>query len=195
MARGRKIVNGESADKPITSTEPSETKQSPPRASLPALAISAAAQDVDRDEVKVNNANLSELKNACDDALKRVRPLCFHFLSLSHTTLRVACRGMRCLSCRVCVCACRREQFLSRPDLFKQIHLHTDVRLALGWAGVFVAAGTAFYGWKVDFEQSKPVMWVGLVLCVLSPPFRRVRPCSLLGLCASRGCSCAATSC
>ncbi|ETW77892.1 hypothetical protein HETIRDRAFT_144363 [Heterobasidion irregulare TC 32-1] len=128
MARGRKILNGDSADKPITSTEPSETKPSPPRASLPALAISAAAQDVDRDEVKVNSANLSELKNACDDALKR---------------------------------------FLSRPDLFKQIHLHTDVRLALGWAGVFVAAGTAFYGWKVDFEQSKPVMWVGLVLYVL----------------------------
>ena len=94
-----------------------------------------------------------------------------------------------------CVRACRREQFLSRPDLFKQIHLHTDVRLALGWAGVFVAAGTAFYGWKVDFEQSKPVMWVGLVLCVLSSPLCRVRACSLLGLCASRGCSCAATSC
>ena len=54
-------------------------------------------------------------------------------------------------------------QFLSRPDLFKQNHTHTDVRLALGWASVFVAAGTGFYGYKVDFEQSKPVVWAGLI--------------------------------
>ena len=55
-------------------------------------------------------------------------------------------------------------QFLSRPDLFKQIHLHTDVRLGLGWASVFVAAGTALYGYEVEFEESKPVMWVGLIV-------------------------------
>jgi len=78
--------------------------------------------------VKVNNANLTELKNACDDALKR---------------------------------------FLSHPELFKQIHLHTDVRLAFGWAGVFVAAGTALYGYKVEFEKSKPVVWAGLILYVI----------------------------
>jgi Microsomal signal peptidase 25 kDa subunit (SPC25) len=29
---------------------------------------------------------------------------------------------------------------------------------------VFVALGTALYGYKVEFEQSKPVMWVGLIL-------------------------------
>ena len=58
-------------------------------------------------------------------------------------------------------------QFLSRPDLFKQIHLHTDVRLALGWSGVFVAGATAFYSWRQDFEKSKPVMWIGLIVCVL----------------------------
>jgi len=78
--------------------------------------------------VKVNNANLTDLKNACDDALKR---------------------------------------FLSRPELFKQIHLHTDVRLAVGWAGVFVAAGTALYGYRVEFEKSKPVMWAGLILYIV----------------------------
>jgi len=78
--------------------------------------------------VKVNNASLTDLKNACDDALKR---------------------------------------FLSRPELFKQIHLHTDVRLAFGWAGVFVAAGTALYGYKVEFEKSKPVVWAGLILYII----------------------------
>lgn len=77
--------------------------------------------------VKINNSNLTDLKNACDDAVKR---------------------------------------YLSRPELFKQIYLHTDVRLALGWSSVLVAAGTAFYGYKVEFEISKPVVWVGLSLYI-----------------------------
>ncbi|OBZ67623.1 hypothetical protein A0H81_12268 [Grifola frondosa] len=82
----------------------------------------------DREEVKVNNASVTEMKHACDDALKR---------------------------------------FLSRPDLFKQIYTHTDVRLALGWLSVFVAGGTGLYGWKVDFENSKPGVWAGVILYVL----------------------------
>jgi len=79
------------------------------------------------DIVKVNNANLVDLKNACDDALKR---------------------------------------FLSRPDLFKQSYVHTDVRLALGWLGVLVAAATGYYGWRTEFEESKSVVWVGVLLYV-----------------------------
>jgi len=59
------------------------------------------------------------------------------------------------------------KRYLARPDLFKQIHVHTDVRLALGWLSVFVAAGTAFYGYKIEFEKSKPVVWVGLILYIL----------------------------
>jgi hypothetical protein len=35
-----------------------------------------------RDEVKVNNANVTELKNACDDAVKRVSVLGFFSLCL-----------------------------------------------------------------------------------------------------------------
>jgi len=62
------------------------------------------------------------------------------------------------------------SQFLSRPELFSQIHTHTDVRLALGWAAVLTASGTAFYGWKIEFEESKPVVLAGLVLYVLLPP-------------------------
>ena len=58
----------------------------------------------------------------------------------------------------------RAVQFLSRPDLFKQIYTHTDVRLGLGYASVIVAACTGLYGYKVDFESSKPVVWAGLIL-------------------------------
>ncbi|TFK73331.1 hypothetical protein BDN72DRAFT_834728 [Pluteus cervinus] len=41
-----------------------------------------------------------------------------------------------------------------------------DIRLALGWSSVFVAAGTAFYGYKFEFEEAKPVVWVGLILYI-----------------------------
>ncbi|KAI0251208.1 microsomal signal peptidase 25 kDa subunit-domain-containing protein [Lactifluus subvellereus] len=120
MARGRKGVNGNS---PAAAIDPpsDSTPTPPPRSVLPITPTPSK----DRDVVKVNNASLSELKNALDDAIKR---------------------------------------FLSRPDLFKQIHLHTDVRLALGWLGVFVAGTTAFYSWRLEFEQSKPVMWIGLIV-------------------------------
>jgi hypothetical protein len=60
-------------------------------------------------------------------------------------------------------------QFLSRPDLFKQIHTHTDIRLALGWAGVIIAVATGLYGYKIEFEAAKPVVWMGVSLCALFP--------------------------
>ncbi|KAF5356811.1 hypothetical protein D9756_006741 [Leucocoprinus leucothites] len=97
------------------------TSEPPDRPTGP---LSVPVSSVDRDVVKVNNANVTELKNACDDAVKR---------------------------------------YLARPELFKQIHLHTDVRLGLGWLSVFVAGGTALYGYKIDFEKSKPVVWVGVI--------------------------------
>ncbi|KAI0312852.1 microsomal signal peptidase 25 kDa subunit-domain-containing protein [Amylostereum chailletii] len=133
MAR-KKVSNTVASPEPTTISDSAPTNSSsksapppPPTDTRPILPIAPSA-DEDRDDVKVNNASASELKTACDDALKR---------------------------------------FLSRPDLFKQIYLHTDVRLALGWAGVFIAAGTAFYGYRVEFEQSKPVVWVGLILYLL----------------------------
>ncbi|VDC05712.1 unnamed protein product [Peniophora sp. CBMAI 1063] len=118
MAR-RKAANGltiDSSEATDAATEPSTNLTLAP---LP---------DAERDPVKVNNASASELKTACDDALKR---------------------------------------FLSRPDLFKQIHTHTDVRLGLGWAAVIIALGTGLYGYYVEFEQAKPLVWTGVSLYVV----------------------------
>ncbi|CAE6493929.1 unnamed protein product [Rhizoctonia solani] len=80
------------------------------------------------DEVKVNNSSLTDLKLACDDALRR---------------------------------------HLSRPDQFKAQHIHTDVRLGLGYVSVAVAAVTGLYSWKKDFEESKPMVWIGVILYML----------------------------
>ncbi|TFK48993.1 hypothetical protein OE88DRAFT_1663308 [Heliocybe sulcata] len=123
MAKTRKAVNGDAAD-PSSSQQPDSGDSLRPATRLVNVVIPASQRDV----IKVNNANLVDLKNACDDILKR---------------------------------------FLSRPELFKQINTHTDVRLALGWASVLVAAGTAYYGWKVEFEASKPVVWTGMIVYVI----------------------------
>jgi signal peptidase complex subunit 2 len=61
-------------------------------------------------------------------------------------------------------------QYLSRPDLYKQDYTHTDVRLVLGWLAVIAAGGTGLYGWKIEFEEAKPVVWVGVLLFVIDYP-------------------------
>ncbi|KIM46737.1 hypothetical protein M413DRAFT_23099 [Hebeloma cylindrosporum] len=137
MARSKKSAQalnidgiGSSSHATRTPSPSSSRTRSPlsPESERPVGPLSLAVSSADRDIVKVNNANATELKNACDDAVKR---------------------------------------YLSRPELFKQIHLHTDVRLGLGWLSVFVAAGTALYGYKVDFEKSKPVVSIGLVVYII----------------------------
>ncbi|KAI0754310.1 microsomal signal peptidase 25 kDa subunit-domain-containing protein [Daedaleopsis nitida] len=113
-------------DTPSTIPAKDDTPTAAPSVGVSALLVPVAGEE--REVVKVNNASVSDMKHACDDALKR---------------------------------------FLSRPDLFKQIHTHTDVRLALGWLSVVVAGGTGLYGWRVPFEQSKPGVWAGVILYVL----------------------------
>ncbi|KAG6855470.1 hypothetical protein H0H87_002367 [Tephrocybe sp. NHM501043] len=128
MAPTRKSANGgrdPRTPSPTRNDTASSAASSPER---PAGPLSIATPPGDRDTVKVNNSNVTELKHACDDALKR---------------------------------------YLSRPELFKQSHLHTDIRLALGWLSVFVAAGTALYGYKVEFEESKPLVWAGLLTYIV----------------------------
>jgi hypothetical protein len=73
MARGRKDVNG---NVPAAATDsPSDSTPTPPPRSI--LPITPTPSK-DRDVVKVNNASLTELKNALDDAIKRVRSIIFH---------------------------------------------------------------------------------------------------------------------
>ena len=155
MARSKKLAaqNGGSSSisTSIEDLSNSDVKQllTPSSPDRPTGPLSVVISPEDREVVKVNNASLTELKNACDDAVKRVSLFC------TPSEWKADDNATR--------------QYLSRPDLFKQIHLHTDIRLGLGWLSVFVAAGTALYGYKIDFEKSKPVVTIGLVLCA-SPP-------------------------
>ncbi|PPR06778.1 hypothetical protein CVT24_011278 [Panaeolus cyanescens] len=127
MAPSKKQATKSAADS--SSNNSSRRSASPPvETERPVGPLSVVIPPSTREEVKVNNSSSTELKNACDDAVKR---------------------------------------YLARPELFNQNHIHTDVRLGLGWLSVFVAAGTALYGYKVEFEQSKPVVTIGLVIYVL----------------------------
>lgn len=71
MARGRKAANGTPETTATTNSAP-DTPDSSTSARAALSLASVAGTAVDRDVIKVNNANLTELKNACDDALKRV---------------------------------------------------------------------------------------------------------------------------
>lgn len=64
MARSKKVENGHTA-RSLSPAAPS----SPDKPTGP-LSIVIAPED--REVIKVNNANVTELKNACDDAVKRV---------------------------------------------------------------------------------------------------------------------------
>jgi hypothetical protein len=68
MARGRKAANGTSPA-PAADSPSDSTATPPPRSILPIPPTPRQSRDV----VKVNNASLTELKNALDDAIKRVR--------------------------------------------------------------------------------------------------------------------------
>ncbi|CCA71996.1 hypothetical protein PIIN_05931 [Serendipita indica DSM 11827] len=60
------------------------------------------------------------------------------------------------------------RRYIAHADTsFRTSHRHTDVKLVLGWASVIVAGLTAFYGYKVDFEKSKPAVWAGVILYIL----------------------------
>ena len=80
MARSKKQeVDGSST----RSTSPSDRQsQATPESERPAGPLSVVIPSAHRDVVKVNKYNSTELKNACDDAVKRVSRL-----STRHTSL------------------------------------------------------------------------------------------------------------
>ncbi|KAG9007759.1 hypothetical protein FRB94_013994 [Tulasnella sp. JGI-2019a] len=59
------------------------------------------------------------------------------------------------------------KRCLSRPDNYTQNHMHTDVRLVLGYTSVLVAAATGLYSWKISFEESKLGVTAGVSLYML----------------------------
>ena len=72
MGRGRKAANGTSLA-PAADSPSDSTATPPPRSILPIPPTPRLSRDV----VKVNNASPTELKNALDDAIKRVRIVIF----------------------------------------------------------------------------------------------------------------------
>ena len=69
-ANGSLSNNGSSAAHDASSSRRSLSPDSPSDRPLGPLSVTVPASE--REEVKVNNASLVELKNACDDAIKKV---------------------------------------------------------------------------------------------------------------------------
>lgn len=120
MARRKRAASIPSGDHLPSSTEAASTNANGSNKSM-----KPATASLKMEPVKVDNASLTELKIACDDAVRR---------------------------------------FFSRPEQFRTRHTHTDVRLALGWTSVVIAAATGYYGWKREFEEARLLVFVGVVL-------------------------------
>ncbi|KDE07283.1 hypothetical protein MVLG_02503 [Microbotryum lychnidis-dioicae p1A1 Lamole] len=56
------------------------------------------------------------------------------------------------------------KEFFSRPSHFTPSHIHEDVRLILGWSAVIVSAITGYYGYVVEFHQSKFGSTIGVIV-------------------------------
>ena len=67
--RGRKAANGTSPPEVVSS---SQADGGPDAGSSISGLLTTTPTGVERDEVKVNNASVTDMKHACDDALKRV---------------------------------------------------------------------------------------------------------------------------
>jgi hypothetical protein len=80
MPRGRRAVNGN--ENVVDTDSPSNATPTPPPRSIFPITPTPSK---DRDIVKVNNASLTELKNALDDAIKRVRNITLSSLCQSLT--------------------------------------------------------------------------------------------------------------
>ncbi|GAA6020730.1 hypothetical protein JCM10207_002004 [Rhodosporidiobolus poonsookiae] len=60
------------------------------------------------------------------------------------------------------------KDFFSSPShRFTRSYMHDDVRLALGWTAVGVAAATGWYGYKTEFHESKTYVGAGVVVYLL----------------------------
>lgn len=86
MARGRKAATNGTSPAPAADSPSDSTATPLPRSILPIPPTPRQSRDV----VKVNNASPTELKNALDDAIKRVRIVLSlqrcHLIALSEPT-------------------------------------------------------------------------------------------------------------
>lgn len=78
MPRSKKPAQQQSETEGLTLKRTPTRRTPSPETERPVGPLSVVSSQ-DRDVVKVNNASATDLKNACDDAVKRVR-VCFPYL-------------------------------------------------------------------------------------------------------------------
>jgi len=90
--------------------------------------------------IKVNNANLAEIKSSLDEAVKGVSPLSHLPQSSRNGT---------------------DEQHL-KSQSFTPSLLHPTVHLSLGYLSILIGMGSYVWSMKMEFEESKYITWFGV---------------------------------
>lgn len=102
-------------------------------------------------EIQVNKWSLHDLKTACDDAVKQVCIQAHYRINIYVMLMYYA----------------PSPQYFSKPSQFKPSHVHTDVRLTLGWTASILAIGASLYAYKVPFQQSRDYVLAAVVLYIV----------------------------
>jgi signal peptidase complex subunit 2 len=103
MPRTRKQAANGTLPSSNNDSAPSRSQSSDSLHPPPPGPLSIIITDEEREVIKINNANVSELKNACDDALKRVSALSLFFNVYFITRLFSFCRDRICSSNNTCI--------------------------------------------------------------------------------------------
>ncbi|EST07381.1 Signal peptidase complex subunit 2 [Kalmanozyma brasiliensis GHG001] len=104
------------------------------------MAKSEADKKVSNDRIVVDNSNLSELKATCDEAVERI---------LSRRTEADASKT-------------KSQAFVP----FKVSHLHTDLRLILGFTASAIMIGTSLWAYFVEKEWKRNKQACGIAVVV-----------------------------
>ena len=94
--------------------------------------------------IKVNNANLAEIKSSLDEAVKGVSHL-FNYLPQPANPARKSTDVQHLKS----------QSFT--PSL-----LHPTVHLSLGYLSIIIGMGSYLWSMKMNFEESKYITWFGV---------------------------------
>jgi len=94
--------------------------------------------------IKVNNANLAEIKSSLDEAVKGVRPL--YLLLQTWSTYTNQSTDVQHL----------------KSQSFTPSLLHPTVHLSLGYLSIIIGMGSYLWTMKMKFEESKYITWFGV---------------------------------
>ncbi|PWN24266.1 hypothetical protein BCV69DRAFT_280156 [Microstroma glucosiphilum] len=117
------------------------------------------------DRIYVDNSSLQELKATCDEAVERIltRPS-GHLAPAPSASSAVHSPLSSSADLSASVSSANGHADASDFPPFKASHLHTDLRLALGFSASFIVIGACLWAYFVEKDWQKNKGWTGVAV-------------------------------